>query len=106
MIAAANAVAREGRIDVSIGKHDISCVKQWQNLAFIPVGKVRTVYKGKSSRREELAFFALARCTFDGRRRIPFREIDFVALELEPPFEQIDLSRFSGTVQAFDSDQF
>ena len=103
--AAARRIARERRVDVAVGEDQIAAVEQRQDLALAAVGKIRGVQQRKRGRREQPALLAAPRGGFHQRRGIPLREMDAIAADFQPAFQQVELRAFPGAVDAFDDDQ-
>jgi len=61
--------------------------------------------QGKSGGRKEALLFAATRGGLDERRRVPLGEMEPVAANLEPTFEEVELRAFSRAVRSFDDDE-
>lgn len=61
--------------------------------------------QGKCGGRQQAPLFAATGGRFHQRRRIPFGEVDTVAADFKPAFQEIELGAFPGAVDAFDDDQ-
>src|SRR5256885_1367247 len=90
-VAAPHRVAGERGKDVAIGENDVAGIEQRQDLALITIGEIGAADQRKGGWRQQLAFFSFSSRFADNGRRVPFREEDLVALELEPSFKQIHL---------------
>src|SRR5205085_12086971 len=85
---------------------DVAGMQQRKNLPFIAVGEIRAVDQRECRWRQELALFAFTGRLFDDCRRIPLGEENLIAIQFQPPFQQVNLSGFAGAVEPFDSDKF
>lgn len=104
-VAAADGVAGEGGVDVTVGEDDVSGAEEGLNLALVAVGEVGAVDKGEGGGGEEERFLPLAGGLLDNDRGVPFGEEDFVAFEFEVAFEEVDLGGFARAVESFDSNE-
>ena len=104
MGAAAGGVAGEGGVDVAIGEDEIVALEEGHDLAFAAVGEVGGVEEREGGGGEEAFLFAAAGGGFYEGRGVPLGEVETVAADFEPAFEEIELGAFAGAVGAFDDD--
>jgi len=103
--AVARHISRERGVDVPVGEHEVSAVKQRENLAFAAVREIRGVQERKRRGREQTALLSAPRRRFHEGGGIPLREVQPIAADFEPPFEQIELRALSRAVYAFHHDE-
>ena len=105
MRAAAGRVAGEGRIDVAVRKNKVVALQEGHNLALAAIGEVCSMQQGEGGGSEEALLLAATCGGFNQRRRVPFGEMEPVAADFEPTFEEIELGAFSRAVGAFDDEE-
>ena len=98
-------VARKRRVNVTVRQHQVSAVQQRQDLPLAAVRKIGGMQQRKCRRRQQPALLSAPRGRFHQRRRIPFREMQPVAADFQPPLQQVQLRAFPGAVDPFDDDQ-
>jgi len=100
--ASAGHVARECRVDVTVGENEISAVEQREDLPLAAVRKIGRVQERKCHRRQQAPLFPAPRRGPDQRRRIPFGKVNPVSADLQPALEKIELCAFAGAVNSLD----
>ena len=105
MGAAAGGVAGEGGIDIAIGEDEVVALEQGHDLALAAVGEIGGVQKRESGGSEEALLFAATRGGLNEGRRVPLGEMETVAADFEPAFEEIELGAFARAVSTFDDDE-
>jgi len=98
-------IAGEGGEDEAVAEDDVTGLEEGNELAFVAVGEVGGVDEAEGGGGEEILFLALAGGGFDQGGGVPLAEEDLEALQFEPAFEEIDLGRLAGAVEAFDGDE-
>src|SRR5262249_37923325 len=91
--------------NVSVSKNNVAGVQERENLPFVAIGEVCAMDQRERRRRQQLAFLPLSCRLSNDCRRVPLGEEHFVAVQFEPPFEQVNLRGFPGTVQSLDGDK-
>src|SRR5215510_14829474 len=74
-------------------------------MALVAVSKIGRVNEAESSRRKQLALFALAGGGFDQLGGIPFTEINLEPFALQPALEQVDLRGLARAIEPLNGDQ-
>ena len=105
MRAATGRVAGEGRIDVAVSKNKIVALQEGHDLTLAAIGEVCSMQQGEGGGSEEALLLAATGGGFNQRRRVPFGEMEPVAADFEPAFEEIELGAFSRAVGAFDDEE-
>src|SRR3984893_10896496 len=98
-------IARERGVDVPVGKDQVAAVKQGKYLAFAAVGEISGVEERKRGGCQQPALLSAPRRRFHERGRIPFREMQAIAADFQPPLEQVELRAFPGAVYALNHNE-
>ena len=64
-ITAAHNVPRKGRVNIAVGKYDVTRMQQGQNLTLVPIGEIGAMNHRESGWREKLALLTFSGCPFD-----------------------------------------
>jgi hypothetical protein len=102
---AASGVAGESGIDVTICEDEIIALKEGHDLALAAIGEIGSVQERKGSGSKEALLLAATGGGFDEGRRVPLSEMETVAADFEPTFEEIKLCTFTGAVSALNDDK-
>jgi len=103
--AVARNIARERCVNVPVGQDEVSAVEQREDLALAAVGKIGGVQERKRGGRKQTALLPAPGCRFHKWRRIPLREMQAIAADFEPAFEQVELRALPGAVYAFNHNE-
>ena len=103
--AAAHDVPAKCGENVTVAQHEVASAQQWDQVPLVAIGKIGRVNQAESRGRKQFALFAFAGGGFDEFGGIPFAEIDFEPLKLEPAFQQVNLGGFAGTIETLDGNQ-
>jgi hypothetical protein len=102
---AAGSVTGEGSVDVAISEDEIVALEEGHDLAFAAIGKIGSVEKREGGGGEKAFLLAATGGGLHEGRGIPFSEVETIAANFEPAFEEIELGGFAGAVGAFDDDK-
>ena len=99
--AAPRRIARKRRVNVAVGKDQVVALKQRHDLPLAAVRKIRGVQERERRRCQQPPLLPAPRRGFHQRRRIPFREMQPVSADFQPPLEQIKLRALARPVRSF-----